>query len=117
LPAAGAERSLSDCLTMADAPATDIASLERCHDLVPDDVELAADLGRAYEKAGRKDDAVAVYRGVIALDPTHADVRIRLAHLLLDHGDRSGAREQVEAALRIQPGRPSFLALAKRLEP
>ena len=69
LPAAGAERSFSDCLTMADTPSTDIPSLQRCHDLVPDDVELAVDLGRAYEIAGRKHDAIAAptFRRVAAM--------------------------------------------------
>ena len=72
---------------------------------MPLDVELLADLGAAYEGAGRPQDAEKTYQNVLALDPDHADVRVRLAALLLGRGAASEARFHAEQALRIQPNR------------
>ena len=105
LPETGSEPSLADCLTMADSRSQDLAALERCHAIVPADVELSADLGSAYEAARRQDDAIAIYRQVIDLDPLYGDLRLRLAQLLRDRGDTAGARAQIDAALKVQPNR------------
>ena len=113
LPAAANERSLADCLMLADTPSSDIASLERCHALVPDDVELTADLAAAYASAGRADDAIGAYGRVLDLDPFYADARERLARLLIAKGDKAAARAQIDAALRVQPNRSALVALAR----
>jgi tetratricopeptide (TPR) repeat protein len=111
LPDRGAEPSIADCLVLADSPSRDLAALERCHAIVPADVELAADLGAAYEAAGRPGDAIEMYRRIIEQDPLYADVRLRLAQLLRDRGDESGARSQIDAALTIQPNRRMAIEL------
>jgi tetratricopeptide (TPR) repeat protein len=108
------------CLQLADrAPATGadaLADLERCSALVPDDVELLADLGSAYEFAGRHADAETVYRDALRRDPAYADVRVRLATLLLRRGAAADAREQAALALRIQPNRKAVLELLDAIE-
>jgi len=103
------EASAETCLRLADHPPAEgddaISELERCSAVVPLDVELLADLGAAYEGAGRPLDAEKTYQNVLALDPSYADVHVRLATLLLGRGAAADAREHAEQALRIQPNR------------
>lgn len=103
------EASAETCLRLADRPPADgpgaINELERCSAVVPLDVELLADLAAAYETAGRQADAEKTYQHVLALDPNYADVRVRLATLLLKRGAAGEARDHAEQALRIQPNR------------
>jgi tetratricopeptide (TPR) repeat protein len=100
----GNEPSTADCITLADAPSDNLQTLERCHQIVPNDVELAADLAALYEK-GRPADAIALYQQILERDPWYADVRLRLARLLRDHGDPAAAQAQIDAALAVQPNR------------
>jgi tetratricopeptide (TPR) repeat protein len=108
------------CLQLADrAPAHDadaLADLERCRALVPDDVELLADLGSAYEFAGRHADAETVYQDALTRDPAYAEVRVRLATLLLRRGAAADAREHAALALRIQPNRKAVLELLEAID-
>jgi tetratricopeptide (TPR) repeat protein len=103
------EASAESCLRLADhppAPGPDaLYEMERCRVVVPQDVELLADLAGAYEGAGRLADAETAYRDALALDPTYADVHVRLATLLLQRGATAEARVHAEQALRIQPNR------------
>lgn len=117
MPAAPAETSIAGCLTMADTPSTDLAALEKCHALVPNDVELSADLGAAYEAANRPAEASALYQQILTLDPLYADIRLRLAKLLRAGGDEAGARAQVNQALRVQPNRQALIDFATGARP
>lgn len=112
------ELSTIECLTLADSRRGDhpgwIPALERCSRLLPADVELMADLGVAYEAAGQPDRAEAAYRRALAVDAEYADVRRRLAMLMLRRGATDEARRQVEAALLVQPNRAALRTL---LEP
>ena len=81
--------------------------------MVPLDVELLADLGAAYESAGRPLDAEKTYQNVLALDPDYADVHVRLASLLLGRGAAGEARGHAEQALRIQPNRTRGASAAR----
>jgi tetratricopeptide (TPR) repeat protein len=117
MPAAAAETSIAGCLTMADAPSSDLPALENCHALVPNDVELSADLGAAYEAAKRPADATAIYRQILTLDPLYADVRFRLAKLLRAAGDAAGAAAQIDQALRVQPNRQALIDFAAGARP
>jgi tetratricopeptide (TPR) repeat protein len=109
------EVSAETCLRLADHPpgtAPDtLRELERCRSVVPQDVELLADLGIAYEHAGRPGEAEEVYRDALAIDPTYADVHVRVATLLLRRGVVGEARAHAEQALRIQPNRASVQQL------
>jgi Flp pilus assembly protein TadD len=109
--------SSEECLTMADRPAvgaSSITQLERCGTVVPNDVELIADLAAAYEAAGRAADAEAAYQRALTIDDEYADVHARLAALLLARGDAGQAKAHAEAALRLQPNRRSILDLLAR---
>jgi tetratricopeptide (TPR) repeat protein len=109
LSRAANEPSAESCLRLADHPPAEgrdaLSELERCRAVVPLDVELLADLAAAYQSAGRPLDAETTYQDVLALDPNYADVRVRLAALLLRRGAAREARDHAEQALRIQPNR------------
>jgi tetratricopeptide (TPR) repeat protein len=112
---------IEHCAQLADrasGPGEDtLLDLERCSGVVPDDVELMADLGNAYEIARRDRDAERAYRSVLALDPDHADVHVRLAKLILRQGGAAAeAREHAEQALRIQPNRKAVQALLDTID-
>jgi Flp pilus assembly protein TadD len=76
-----------------------------CSALNPADVELLSDIAAWYEKNGHQADAEAAYRRALAIDRDAADLRTRLARLLLSRGDANGARREAEAALKVQPNR------------
>ena len=94
-----------------DAPPGDLAGLERCLALDPEDVVLMTELGAAYESSGRADLAEGVYRRALAIDPRDGEVHVRLGRLLLARGDRAAAKTEGEAALRWQPGAEAAGAL------
>ncbi len=106
----------TECLTAADdALPVDAASriplLERCRAVAANDAQLVADLGAAYEAAGRDGDALRAYRDALAIDPEFADVHLKLSAQLLRQGAAGEARGHIEAALRIQPNRRAALDL------
>ena len=53
---------------------------------------------------GRADDAIREYQRAITLGPTFADLRYRLARLLLESGRTLEAREVLEQVVRDRPG-------------
>lgn len=65
-----------------------------------------AALGDVYTQAGALDQAIREYRRAIELGPTFADLRYRLARLLLETGRTLEAREELE---RVVDERPTFL--------
>ena len=110
-PASGISKA--ECLTLADGPrqpAPPLTLIEECSALLPDDVELLADLGAAYERIDSRK-AEAAYRRALAVDATFADLRLRLGSLLLRRGAAAEAVAEAEAALRIQPNRHVLLDL------
>lgn len=112
LPTSSTTTSSQECLTIADSPGRrSLADLERCAVVVTDDLELLADLGAAYETAGRVPDAERTYRQIIARDDDYADMHVRLARLLLARGDHEGARRHLNRALQTQPNRASIRSL------
>lgn len=110
-PASGV--SQQECLTLGDRPVTQgatVALLEECSALYPDDVELLERLAVAYQTAD-SDRAIRIYTRALELDPSFADLRLRLGRLLLRQGDPAGTLQQVDAALRVQPNRQALLSL------
>lgn len=117
----GEEASSSgQCLTLAErAPAgnpAQIPLIEACLDTIPNDAELAADLGDAYAAAGRSDDATRAYLRALEIDPDYGDVHLKLAEYLVSVNERAAARSHVEAALEIQPNRRAARELLARIE-
>ncbi len=82
--------------------------LERCRALYPNDVELMADLGTVYEFTDRATQAEAIYRDALAIDPSYADLRLRLGRLLLRRGATDEARREAESGLLVQPNRQAL---------
>jgi cytochrome c-type biogenesis protein CcmH/NrfG len=101
--------SAAECVT---ASTTDIAVLERCLTVQPDDIELMIDLAHRYSSSGRWTDAVRVYRRAQTVDPDDGDVHVLLGQALLKLDDVEGARREGEAAVAVQPGNPAALHLA-----
>ena len=114
-------RGLSDQAAPAEAAidcdrvaAGDVAALERCLALHPDDVEVMSDLGAVYETLDRWERAEAVYRRALTIDPQDGDVHVRLGVLLLRRADFEGAAREGHAALFLQPARPAAQNLIDR---
>lgn len=105
--------SAEDCIALGDTggPHKALHRLEQCSALDPGDVELLTDLGEAYERDGVPLQAEAAYRRALALWPAEADVRLRLARLLLARGEAGEAAAHVTEALRVQPNRRALIEL------
>jgi tetratricopeptide (TPR) repeat protein len=115
LPASGLSKEA--CLTLADTPVAarnnDFSLLERCSAICPNDVELLKDLGAAYESASAASRAEATYRRALSVDPSYAELRLRLGLLLLRRGADAEARHEATEALRVQPNRQALLDLLR----
>jgi tetratricopeptide (TPR) repeat protein len=60
--------------------------------------------------AGKSEEAIALYREVLAADPAHADVRNNLALLLARSGRASEALALIDEALRRAPQDPYYIS-------
>jgi Flp pilus assembly protein TadD len=69
----------------------------------PNDHRVLQNLGIAYSKAGRLDDAVRCYRRALELQPQLAGAHYGLAFLLLRRGDRPGAERHLQRFLEQPP--------------
>jgi tetratricopeptide (TPR) repeat protein len=79
----------------------------------PKSVEAHVLLGLAYRGLGTQEmlaEAIAELRQAIELDPGVAPARFYLAHIYLDMGRASRAKEELEAALEKAPGNAQFMA-------
>jgi tetratricopeptide (TPR) repeat protein len=105
----GPGASNDECLTIGETsavpvPPRSVAVLEQCSQILPDDVEILAELGAAYESIdpGRAERA---YERALTIDPRYADVRLQLARLMLRRGAAADAARHAELALQVQPNR------------
>lgn len=73
--------------------------------------------GAALAAAGRDDEALAACDAALAIDPDYVDGRLERAALRQRGGDRSGAIEDLEAVLRIQPAHREAGARLDALRP
>ena len=67
-----------------------------------------------YRNAGRPDEAVAIYRQAIKLDPNDLDLRIQLADALLANDQERASQNEINRILEIEPYHPE--ALLRRIE-
>jgi len=109
-----------ECLTLANQPPADPAAalplLEHCRTVVPDDAVLLADLGTAYESAGRGDAAERAYQQAVALDPDDGVTHLKLAGRLLARGAVADARTHAERAGRLLPNSPGVRQFLAQLD-
>lgn len=78
----------------------------------PDHAGLATNLGIAHEMLGRFDEAVICLERAAALAPSNEDVKLALAHALLNRGDIEEARSITEATAQREPNNArAFLQL------
>jgi putative PEP-CTERM system TPR-repeat lipoprotein len=76
----------------------------------PDNVPLIAARARAELAAGHKSDAAQSLRRLIEIAPSGIAQRRQLAAVLLSAGDAAGARQAIDAALKIAPHDPQLIA-------
>lgn len=100
-------RAIDSCVYSWHTP----PSVEACVAQHPYDVNLLLLAGAADERAGSLASAEARYRQAIRLDPNDGETRVRLARVLLRLGDRDGAREHAEQALRVRPNDAMIIEL------
>lgn len=87
-----------------------VATLEAAHRRVPDDAELWFELGAAYDRANRIDDAERTFRALIGSAPANAAALNYLGYMLAERGRKlEEAVELVSRALAIDAGNPSYL--------
>ncbi|OPY90059.1 MAG: cellulose synthase subunit BcsC [Syntrophaceae bacterium PtaU1.Bin231] len=83
---------------------------ERVAAVQPDDAGLLAELGDAYLRAGRGEEAAGVFRRILALDPDDAQAWSLLGQALVASADLPGAKGAYAEAERIEPeGALSFM--------
>jgi tetratricopeptide (TPR) repeat protein len=63
-----------------------------------------ADIGDLYAAGGALPEAAEQYRRALEIRPRFADIRCRLARVLVEMGDTPGAVRELETALRVNPG-------------
>lgn len=74
----------------------------------PEDVEARLGKGAVQGARGRPKDEVAVYRKLLAEDGSRNEVRAHLLAALIDLGDWTGARNEIEALLEKTPEEPQL---------
>ena len=77
---------------------------EQANALLPERAALLDTLALALEADNQLPKAVETQKRAVALDPKDAMLRLRLAKLYLKQGDRSGAREVLEALAKLNDG-------------
>ena len=76
---------------------------------LPDWPQAENNLGNALAALGQKEEALAMFRAILAKDPRNVDALANMGVVLQDLGDLAGARRSYEAALAAKPD--SALAL------
>jgi Flp pilus assembly protein TadD len=72
---------------------------------MPADMAISDTVGWIYYKKKNTDSAIQVLSNVVQKDPTQAVYHYHLAAALLDKGDRSGAKRQLQEAMSAQPSK------------
>lgn len=71
----------------------------------PHDEEARYNLGFVALQQSKNDEAMRIFREVIAADPSHANAQYELGKMLLDRGQAEEAVPYLEAAARLDPGK------------
>ena len=78
-----------------------VASYQQLARLLPSDAQVQVDLGRALERFEQREGALNAYRRAITLEPDSAVAHLRLAVILGDGRDESGAQQAFARARSI----------------
>jgi len=76
---------------------------QRARARAPDNAEFADTLGWVYVRRGLNDSAIELLGEIVAKNPSRAGFRYHLALALIQNGDRSRARKELETALGNKP--------------
>jgi len=69
----------------------------------PNDPKILQNIGIAYSKIGRVEEAMRAYRRALQVAPEQSGAHYGLAFLLLKRGDRAGAMSHLESFLNRPP--------------
>jgi Flp pilus assembly protein TadD len=69
----------------------------------PNDPRILQNIGIAYSKIGRVEEAMRAYHRALAVAPEQSGAHYGLAFLLLKRGDRAGAMSHLESFLTTPP--------------
>ena len=86
---------LDEALTMA----------QRARQKMPDSTSIQDTLGWIYIKKNLSDDAVRLFRDLVRLEPNNASFHYHYGMALLQKGDKSSARNELETAIRNKPSK------------
>jgi tetratricopeptide (TPR) repeat protein len=112
-------RIAADLFAPSPQPAAAIEELKMILADYPELAEAHMLLGFAYRAQGTPDvmgEAVGELRQAIALKPSLLLARLALARVYLDLSRQTRAREELEEALELAPGRPELLSLLGETE-
>lgn len=84
-----------------------VAAFKRAYELSPNEVQPMVALVRSYVQAGKMKEAQSFMQQVVAASPANVDARLLQGQLLLQSGDRAGARQAFEAAITQAPQNPA----------
>jgi len=82
----------------------DLAGATEFYGGARDNVEAACALGRVLAQQGRHDEALGVFRRILADNPDRAEVHLGMGNIYVMQGRLDEARSAYGEALRIQPG-------------
>ena len=96
-------------------PAAAATLLARAAEAEPDSRSLLEALGRAQYDAGRYEEAMATFTGLIARNPTDDYAHFGLGLCLMRRGDRIGARRHLKLAVAMRPDQADYRAALARV--
>jgi len=111
LPQAAGDRAPGEPITGTVPQARSTADLEARAKAAPGDVPTLLALADAYRQDNRVNDAVTIYRSVLAIDPNNVPALNGLAVILAQAGQPEAAMLAVDRVLSLRPKDPDGLFL------
>ena len=113
------DRVKADLFARAEHLDEDVRDLKQILAIDPRSADAHVLLGIAYRTQGTQEligESVAEFRQALDIDPGLVPARLYLAHVYLDLGRATRAREELEHALEQAPGNPELLVLEAETE-
>jgi tetratricopeptide (TPR) repeat protein len=97
-------------LSQANRSTEAFAAAEAARRKFPDDTGILYQLGAAFDRSGKSDEAERTFRDLIQRDPLDANALNYLGYMFAEHGTKlDEAVSLIERALKVEPDNPSFL--------